>query len=34
MEIQARGLARQLTFVLTGALLIGAAAVVLSGVLT
>jgi hypothetical protein len=34
LEVQSRGLARQLTFVLTGAVLIGAAAVALSGVLT
>jgi NADH-quinone oxidoreductase subunit L len=34
LEIQSRGLARQLTFVLTGALLLGVVAVALSGVLT
>jgi NADH-quinone oxidoreductase subunit L len=34
LEAQARGLARQLTFVLTGAVLLGLAAVALSGVLT
>ncbi|MCW2569709.1 MAG: proton-translocating NADH-quinone oxidoreductase, chain [Mycobacterium sp.] len=34
LEIQSRGLARQLTFVLTGALILGVAAVALSGVLT
>jgi NADH-quinone oxidoreductase subunit L len=33
LEAQSRGLARQLTYVLTGAVLLGAAAVALSGVL-
>jgi NADH-quinone oxidoreductase subunit L len=34
LEAQAQGLARQLTLVLTGAVLLGAAAVALSGVFT